>query len=77
MKRAPLAAIAALLALALAGCAYDYLQHSDRVAYSAGDAVKSNIAIQTTNPSKKSMYNTTGLGQDSAMFSVELSQAAQ
>jgi len=58
-------AIAVLLAAtALAGCAYDYMQRTDRVAYSAGDAVKTNMAIQTTNPSKGSMYDTRGLGKN-------------
>ena len=33
-------AAAAMLALPLGGCTYDYLQHSDRVAYSTGDAAK-------------------------------------
>ena len=56
------AGLAALLALLLSGCAYDYLQHSDRVAYSAGDAVKANLERETISPSKKSMYVTSGLG---------------
>ncbi len=58
------AGLAALLALLLSGCAYDYLQHSDRVAYSAGDAVKANLERETTSPSKKSMYVTSGLGRN-------------
>ena len=58
------AALALVLAATLAGCAYDYAQHTDRVGFSAGDAVKSNLAIQTTNPSKTSMNDTTGLGRD-------------
>lgn len=58
------AAIAAALALLLSGCAYDYLQRTDRVAYSAGDAVKANLASETVNPSKGSMYVTTGLGKN-------------
>lgn len=57
-------ALAAAATLALAGCAYDYLQHSDRVGYSAGDAVKANLAQETTNPSKRSMYSTWGLGRN-------------
>ena len=36
-------ALAAAAALLLGACAYDYLQHSDRVAYSAGDAVRANL----------------------------------
>jgi hypothetical protein len=57
-------ALALLTALLLAGCSYDYLQRSDRVAYSAGDAVKANLERETTSPSKKSMYSTSGLGKD-------------
>ena len=46
--RTALTASAAIaLALALGGCAYDYLQHTDRVSYSAGDAVKANLEAQT------------------------------
>jgi hypothetical protein len=51
-------------ALLLSGCAYDYLQHTDRVGYSAGDAVKANLAQETTNPSKRSMYLKGGLGKN-------------
>lgn len=58
------AATLAALALALSGCAYDYANHSDRVAYSAGDAVKANVEASTTSPSKKSMYSTRGLGKN-------------
>jgi len=50
--------------LLLGGCAYDYLQHTDRVGYSAGDAVKANLAQQTINPSKRSMYLKGGLGKN-------------
>ena len=49
--------------LLLSGCAYDYLQHTDRVGYSAGDAVKANLVQSTTNPSKRSMYLKGGLGK--------------
>ena len=56
------------LALTLGGCAYDYLQHSDRVAYGAGDAVKANLASETTNPSKGSMYATRGLGKNGSII---------
>ncbi len=48
----------------LSGCAYDYLQTTDRVAYSAGDAVKANLESQTTNPSAASQYDLTHLGED-------------
>lgn len=50
--------------MALAGCAYDYRQRTDRVGYSAGDAVKANLARETTNPTKTSMYSTKGLGRN-------------
>lgn len=52
------------LTLSTAGCAYDYLQHTDRVAYSAGDAIAANLERETMQPSSDSMYDTTGLGQD-------------
>lgn len=54
--------IVALAAL-LGGCTYDYLQRTDRVAYSAGDAVRANIERQTTNPTHRQQYVTTGLGR--------------
>jgi ABC-type uncharacterized transport system auxiliary subunit len=54
----------AAVAVLLSGCAYDYLQRTDRVAYHAGNAVQANTAIQTTNPTKASMYNTSGLGKN-------------
>lgn len=58
-------AAAAALLLLLGGCSsYDYLQRTDRVGYSAGNAVKANLAVQTTNPTKASMYSTKGLGKD-------------
>ena len=58
------AALALILANLLAGCSYDYTQHTDTVAYSAGNAVKANLALQTIDPSKKSMNNTDGLGKN-------------
>ncbi|MEO7223801.1 MAG: hypothetical protein ABIY37_15135 [Devosia sp.] len=66
------ATLALTLALALSGCAYDYAQHSDQVAYSAGDAVKANLALQTIDPSKKSMNDTSGLGKNGIMPIVEV-----
>jgi hypothetical protein len=39
------AALALVLAALLGGCTYDYAQHADTVAYSAGDAVKANLAL--------------------------------
>jgi hypothetical protein len=61
-------ALAVLVALLLSGCTYDYLQRTDRVGYSAGDAVKANLERETTSPSKKSMYSTDGLGKDGAVI---------
>lgn len=55
---------AAGLAALLDGCSYDYLQHTDRIGYRAGDAVKANLAQETTNPSKRSMYSTKGIGRN-------------
>lgn len=57
-------AAAALAALILAGCSYDYLQRTDRVGYSAGDAVKANLAIQTINPANPASYRTRDLGRN-------------
>jgi hypothetical protein len=56
--------LAITLALLLSGCAYDYLQHTDRVGYSAGDAVKANLEGETINPSKRSMRDKSGLGKN-------------
>ena len=67
------AALALVLAATLAGCStYDYTQHTDRVGFSAGDAVKANMALQTIDPSKKSMNDTDGLGQNGTMPIVEV-----
>ncbi len=63
MKLAATLGVVATLAL-LGGCAYDYLQHSDRVGYSAGNAVKANLQQQTINPTKASQYDTKGLGKN-------------
>ena len=61
--------LAAFLAVAaatapLAGCAYDYAQHTDRVSYASGNAVKANLEMSTMNPSKRSTYSTKGLGKN-------------
>ena len=64
------AVLAALLASLLGGCTYDYLQRTDRVAYSAGNAVKANLEQQTTDPSKDSMYSTKGLGKNGVIIPV-------
>ena len=55
------------LALLLAGCAYDHAQHTDRVAFSAGNAVRANLESETINPTKASQYDTTGLGRNGAV----------
>ena len=64
MNRLTNAVLATALLLALAGCSYDYAQRTDRVAYSAGNAVRANLERETINPSKKSMNLTTGLGRN-------------
>jgi hypothetical protein len=51
-------------AIALSGCAYDYLQRTDKVGYSAGDAVKANLEAQTIDPARDSAYSTKGLGKN-------------
>jgi len=61
------AMLVAALALGLGGCTYDYLQHSDRVAYSAGDAVHANLESETINPSKRSMRLLGGLGKNGSV----------
>jgi len=67
MTALKIAGLAALLMLPLGGCAYDYLQHSDRVAYSAGDAVHANLESETINPSKRSMRLLGGLGKNGSV----------
>jgi hypothetical protein len=52
------------IGLLLAGCASDYLNHRDRVTLAGGDAVRRNLERETANPSKASMYDTTGLGKN-------------
>lgn len=62
VARAALALSAA--ALVLGACGYDYMQRSDRISYSAGNAVAANLERETANPSKGSMNDTSGLGKD-------------
>ncbi len=64
MIRLSNAVLAAALALTLSACSYDYWQRTDRVAYSAGDAVKANLERETMNPSSKSRTSTAGLGRN-------------
>ena len=56
--------IAGTAILALGGCTYDYLQRSDRVGYSAGDAVNANLEAQTIDPANPAANSTKGLGKD-------------
>jgi len=60
--------LAVILAPLLGGCTYDYLQHTDRVGYGAGDAVAANLEGETINPSKRSMYVTSGLGKNGSVM---------
>jgi hypothetical protein len=60
--------IAAAAVLLLAGCTYDYMNRTDRVAYSHGDAVRANLARETQNPSKGSAYSTKRLGQNGVVI---------
>ena len=64
MSRLVLILCGTAAALALSGCAYDYLQRTDKVGYSAGDAVKANMAAQTVDPAKDSAYSVKGLGKN-------------
>ncbi len=61
------AVLAAALCLLAGGCAYDYAQHTDRVGYSAGDAVRANIESETIDPSRRSIYSTSGLGKNGSV----------
>jgi hypothetical protein len=69
-------AAAAIGALLLSGCAYDYLQRTDRVGYNAGDAVKANLAIQTTDPANPASYRTRGLGRNGYVIPAPVADAA-
>ncbi len=68
--------LAAALLLPLGGCAYDYMQHTDRIGYSAGDAVRANLESETINPSRRSMYDTTGLGRNGSVMPAAPTAAA-
>lgn len=71
MRVVKIAALAASLAVALGGCTYDYLQHTDRVAYSAGDAVKANLEGATIDPARNFKNKTVGLGKNGSVASTQ------
>lgn len=60
-------ATAILLALPLGGCGFDYLQHTDRIGYRAGDAVRANLERETLDPAHASMLDITGLGKNGSV----------
>lgn len=62
-------------AVLISGCSYDYMQTTDRVAYSAGDAVRANIARETTNPSSNNMNDVSNLGSDGIVVPVQAAPA--
>jgi hypothetical protein len=64
MRRLALLLCGTAATLALGGCAYDYLQRTDKVGYTAGDAIKANMEAQTMNPSKDSAYSVKGIGKN-------------
>lgn len=67
MNRLALLVAGGAAALLLSACTYDYIQRTDRVGYSAGDAVKANLEAQTINPARDSSYSTRGLGKNGAV----------
>jgi hypothetical protein len=67
-------ALIAATAMTLTACAYDYMQHSDRIAYSTGDAVRANLERETADPSHGDMYDLDGLGANGAVIATEASQ---
>jgi len=42
-------------------------QHTDRVAYGAGNAVKANLEQSTTDPSSPAMNSTSDLGKNGSV----------
>jgi hypothetical protein len=64
MRRHALILAGMAAALSLGGCTYDYLQRTDKVGYSAGDAVNANLEAQTIDPARDSSYSTKGLGKN-------------
>ncbi|MBU1175701.1 MAG: hypothetical protein KKH72_09900 [Alphaproteobacteria bacterium] len=64
------------LALSLGACTWDYMQHTDKVGYAAGDAVKANLEAETINPNKSTTYKKTGLGTNGDVIPAEDGAAA-
>ena len=64
------ASIALILPLVLAGCS-SWAQRSDKVYPKMGNAVKTNLAIHTTNPSSKRANDVSGLGQNGFVVPTE------
>ncbi len=79
LKLAPLLknpALAAVTALLLGGCSYyDYLQNTDKISYSAGNAVRANLEGQTINPSSGAQHDISGLGQNGQVVETETGEA--
>ena len=76
--RRSLAGSAALILMVslVGGCAdFDYRQHTDRISYRAGDAVKANLERETINPSGRSMYDVSGLGENGRVLPPDPSAA--
>ena len=71
IKSAGVLALAIGLSATLSACGYDYMQRTDRVGYSAGNAVKANLERETINPSRKSMDSTAQLGKNGVVVPVD------
>ncbi|WP_332689443.1 hypothetical protein [Devosia sp.] len=65
-----------VLGAVAAGCSYDQRNHSDRVTFAAGNAVRANLERETVNPSKDSMYRVGGLGRNGIVIPDEESTEA-
>jgi hypothetical protein len=58
----------ALLSLAVSACAFDYLNHIDRVTLAGGNAVQSNLERETINPAGTNSRKTKGLGANGGVI---------